>query len=323
MIFREKSLQPHLAFARPSCDPSVMDKQKQSRPLAGVGWMVFTGLMFVGVTAVVKHVGDDVPAAEAAFLRYLLGIVFLVPMIKPILDAHLTRRQLNLFALRGVVHTLAVILWFFAMARIPIAEVTAMNYLSPVYVSIGAALFLGERLPPRRLVAVIVALIGALIILRPGVKEIEPGHIAMLGTAVFFAIGYLIAKQLSGEVSAAVVVGMLSVTVTIGLAPAAMAVWVTPTLTQLGWLFLVACFATAGHYAMTLAFAAAPLTVTQPVTFLQLVWAVLLGAVVFGEAVDGWVVFGGAVIMASVSFITWREAVARRHVTPPVPATKV
>lgn len=285
--------------------------------------MAFTGLMFVAVTAVVKHVGDDVPAAQAAFLRYVLGLVFLIPMVRPIMAARLTRRQMGLFGLRGVVHTIAVILWFFAMARIPIAEVTAMNYLSPVYVSIGAALFLGERLPPRRLAAVVFALIGALIILRPGVKEIETGHIAMLGTAVCFAVGYLTAKQLSGEVSAAVVVGMLSITVTIGLAPFAWAVWVTPTLPQLGWLFLVACFATAGHYSMTLAFAAAPLTVTQPVTFLQLVWAVLLGAVVFGEAVDGWVVFGGTVIMASVSFITWREAVARRAVTPVVSATKV
>ncbi|MEO1638143.1 MAG: DMT family transporter [Pseudomonadota bacterium] len=295
----------------------------QSRPIAGIFWMVVTGFMFVAVTAVVKHVGDDVPAAQAAFLRYVLGLVFLIPMIKPILAAHLTKRQVWLFGWRGLAHTLAVILWFFAMARIPIAEVTAMNYLNPVYVSMGAALFLGERLPPRRLAAVLFALIGAMIILRPGVREVDLGHIAMLATAMFFAIGYLITKQLSGEVSAPVIVGMLSITVTIGLAPFAFAVWVTPTLEQLGWLFLVACFATAGHYAMTLAFAAAPLTVTQPVTFLQLVWAVLLGAIVFGEAVDGWVILGGAVIMASVSFITWREAVARRAVTPAVPATKV
>ncbi|MEL6838822.1 MAG: DMT family transporter [Pseudomonadota bacterium] len=300
-----------------------MDAPKTSRPLTGIFWMVVTGLNFVAVTAIVKHVGSDVPAAQAAFLRYVLGLVFLIPMIKPIMAAHLTSRQLKLFGWRGLVHTLAVILWFFAMARIPIAEVTAMNYLSPVYVSLGAALFMGERLPPRRLAAVIFALIGAMIILRPGVKAIEIGHIAMLGTAICFAAGYLIAKQLSDEVSAAVVVGMLSITVTIGLAPFAWAVWVTPTLEQLGWLFLVACFATAGHYSMTLAFAAAPLTVTQPVTFLQLVWAVLLGAIVFGEAVDGWVILGGAAIMASVSFITWREAVARRNVTPVVSATKV
>ena len=291
-------------------------------PLIGIVWMALTGLNFVAVTAIVKHVGSAVPPAQAAFLRYALGAVFLVPMIRPILAAHLTRRQVKLFALRGVVHTLAVILWFYAMTQIPIAEVTAMNYLSPVYVTIGAALFLGEALPPRRLAAVGVALIGAVIILRPGLRAVEPGHIAMLFTAVAFAAGYLIAKRMSGEVSAPVVVGMLSVTVTIGLFPFALMDWVTPTWTDIGWLFLVACFATAGHYCMTLAFAAAPLTVTQPVTFLQLVWAVMLGALVFNEAVDGWVIAGGALIMGSVSFITWREARARRIITPPVPATK-
>lgn len=284
--------------------------------------MAVSGLMFVGVTALVKHVGDGLPAAQTAFLRYLLGLVFLLPMIRPIMAAKMTPRQLKLFGLRGVVHTVAVILWFFAMTRIPLAEVTAMNYLNPVYVTIGAALFLHEPLPPRRMAAVVAALIGAIIILRPGAREIDPGHIAMLFTALLFAMGYLTAKQLSGELSPAVIVGMLSITVTIGLAPFAFAVWVTPTLDQVGWLFLVACFATAGHYAMTLAFVAAPLTVTQPVTFLQLVWAVLLGALVFGEGIDGWVIFGGTVIMASVSFITWREAVARRSTTPAVEQTK-
>ncbi|WP_377507289.1 DMT family transporter [Octadecabacter sp. R77987] len=291
-------------------------------PLIGIVWMVLTGLNFVAVTAIVKHVGSAIPPAQAAFLRYALGLVFLLPMIRPILAAHLTRRQVKLFALRGVVHTLAVILWFYAMTQIPLAEVTAMNYLTPVYVTIGAALFLGEALPPRRLAAVVVALIGAAIILRPGLRAVEFGHIAMLFTALAFAVGYLVAKRLSGEVSAPVVVGMLSVTVTIGLFPFALMDWVTPTWTDIGWLFLVACFATAGHYCMTLAFAAAPLTVTQPVTFLQLIWSVAVGALVFDEGVDGWVIFGGAVIMASVSFITWREARARRIVTPPVPATK-
>lgn len=298
-------------------------QNKSGRPLVGVMWMLLTGLCFVAVTGIVKYVGSNVPAAQAAFLRYVLGLVFLLPMIRPIIAARLTRRQLGLFTLRGLVHSGAVILWFFAMTQIPIAEVTAMNYLNPVYVTLAAALFLGEALPPRRLAAVGFALLGAIVILRPGIRAIEPGHIAMLFTALGFAASYLIAKIVSGEVSAAVVVGMLSVTVTIGLAPFALAVWVTPTLPDLGWLFLVACFATAGHYTMTLAFAAAPLTVTQPVTFLQLVWAVTLGWAVFGEAVDGWVILGGAIIMASVTFITWREAMARRKITPGVPETKV
>ena len=85
----------------------------------------------------------------------------------------------------------------------------------------------------------------------------------------------------------------------------------------------VALFATAGHYTMTLAFAAAPVAVTQPVTFLQLIWATLLGVLVFGEALDLWVVVGGGVILGAVTFITWREAqLNRRARTPPDTATR-
>jgi drug/metabolite transporter (DMT)-like permease len=176
----------------------------------------------------------------------------------------------------------------------------------------------------RRVGAILMALVGALIILRPGFREISPGHIAMLFTAVAFGGSYLLAKFTVDGTNPVVVVAMLSIFVTLGLAPFAIAVWVWPSVQELGVLFLVACFATAGHYTMSLAFAAAPVTVTQPVTFLQLVWAASLGAVVFGEPVDMWVVGGGTLILASVSFITWREAVLkRRAITPPDPATKV
>lgn len=296
----------------------------EHRPVWGVMWMLITGLLFVAVTAIVKHIGGDVPPAEAAFLRYALGLVFLIPMLRPLIKANLQRRQIALFGLRGAVHALGVMLWFFAMTKLPIADVTAMNYLSPVYVALMAAVFLGEKLAFRRILAIIAALVGALIILRPGIREISIGHIAMLITAVLFAVSYLVAKMMADEVSPVVVVAMLSITVTIGLAPFAYAQWVTPTLIQVGWLFLVAVFATAGHLTMTLAFRAAPLTVTQPVTFLQLVWAATLGAVMFGEPVDGWVVLGGLVILSSVSFITWREAVLkRRALTPTMNETKV
>lgn len=286
--------------------------------------MFVTGLCFVAVTALVKHMGSRVPPAEAAFLRYLLGLVFLLPMLKDLREAQLTPRQWKLFGMRGMFHAGAVILWFYAMTRIPIAEVTAMNYLSPVYVTIGAAIFLGEKLAMRRIVAILIALFGAAIILRPGFREVSSGHLAMLVTAIVFAGSYLTAKIMAGEVKPTVVVAMLSIFVPIGLAPFAIAVWVTPSLNDLMLLFCVASFATAGHYTMTLAFAAAPVTVTQPITFLQLVWAVLLGAIVFGEPVDIWVVFGGVVILASVTFITWREAVMKRSpVTPVVHETKV
>lgn len=298
--------------------------QNAQRPVVGVFWMVVTGLCFVAVTALVKFNGPRIPAAEAAFLRYLLGLVFFIPFIKSLSKLRLESRLWKLIAVRGVFHTFGVTLWFFAMTQISIAEVTAMNYLTPVYVTIAAALFLGEKLAFRRLLAVLMALVGALIILRPGFREINIGHFAMLATAVFFCISYLTAKLLADAVSASTVVAMLSIAVTFGLAPLAYSVWIPPTWHELAMLFAVACFATAGHYTMTLAFASAPLTVTQPVTFLQLLWAVSLGYFAFGEAVDIWVVIGGFFILGSVTFITWREAVLKRgQVTPLTHETKV
>ena len=294
-----------------------------NRPLMGIFWMLVTGLCFVAVTAIVKYTGDRIPAQQASFLRYLLGLVFLIPMLKSLFAVRLPRRIWWLFLGRGTFHAFGVMLWFFAMTRIPIAEVTAMNYLAPVYVTLGAALFLGEKLAARRLLAVGAALLGALIILRPGFREVDPGHLAMLVAGVVFGGSYLLAKVLSAQASAAVVVALLSIIVTVVLAPFAFVVWVTPTWGELGLLFAVAFFATAGHYTMTVAFSMAPVTVTQPVTFLQLVWAALLGLVVFAEPIDIWVVVGGLVILAAVSFITWREAVLRRRITPTVPETKV
>lgn len=290
---------------------------KPHSPVRGVFWMVVTGILFVCVTALVKVNGTRMPSVQAAFLRYALGIILLLPMWSQFRKTTFDKPMLVAFGVRGVTHSVGVALWFFAMTRIPIADVTAMNYMTPVYVTLGAALFLGETLALRRIIAVMSALVGALIILRPGFREVSLGHFAMIGTALFFACSYLLAKHLSDRANPATVVVMLSLFVPIGLLPWALAVWVTPTAQELIILFAVACFATAGHYTMTLAFAAAPVAVTQPVTFLQLIWAVTLGITVFGEPFDPWVVLGGTVILAAVSFMTWREAVIKRRATTP------
>ena len=292
--------------------------------ILGILWMVLTGLLFLGVTVLVKILGPRVPAPEAAFLRYLLGLVLLIPMLKISLKDKLDSVLWVNFIARGIFHTLAVVLWFFAMTQIPIAEVTAMNYLSPVYVALGAVLFLKEKMAIRRVLAVIFALVGALVILRPGFREVSVGHVAMMGTAIFFAGSYLFAKHLTNRVSAETVVIMLSILVTIGLFPLAYMVWVPPRVDELIILFGVAVLATLGHYTMTKAFMAAPVTVTQPVTFLQLIWAISVGALFFNENIDPFVIAGGIIIVSSVSFMTWREAVSKKkQVTPVIHETKL
>lgn len=305
----------------------IRQKQRPKRPdsvAAGVGWMVATTLLMVCVTGIVRHVGTSVPTAEAAFIRYGFGVLLILPMMSSILRRPPKRSTMKLFALRGVLHGLGVFLWFYAMARIPIAEVTALGYVAPIFVTIGAAIFFGERLHLRRIAAVLAALVGAMVILRPGFQELNSGQLAQLGAAPLFAAGFLIAKKLTETEDSAVIVGMLSIGCTITLAPMALATWVTPSWSEVGWLALTAVFATTGHYTMTRAFQAAPLTVTQPIGFLQLVWATALGVVAFGEPVDPFVLVGGGIVVGAATFISHREAVAaRRSTTPPAAATKV
>lgn len=297
--------------------------RETGRDLIGIGWMLVTGLCFVAVNGIVRGLEGALPAPQAAFIRFLFGTAFMVPVLLPVLRRGFGRQLWAGFALRGALHVLGVVAWFYAMSRITVAEVTAIGFLNPIMVTIGAALFLGEKLALRRMIAIAVALLGALIVLRPGLRPLDPGHLSQICAAVGFGASYLVASRLSRQVPASTVVAMMSLCVAIGLAPLAIAVWTPPTLVQIGWLALVAVFATLGHYTMTRAFAAAPLTVTQPVTFLQLIWASLLGVLVFHEPLDIWVILGGGLMIGSITYITWREAQKRARLkTPPVTATK-
>ena len=287
------------------------------RPVAGALWMLATPLAFVGGNGIVRHLGTELPAAQSAFIRFGFGLVLLAPALWAMRGMRLAEGIWPLFLWRGVLHVAAVILWFWAMARVPVAEMAAIGFLNPVVVLVIAGLLLGEGLGRGRVVSVVVALAGALIVLRPGLREVTAGHLSQLAATLCFAVSYIIAKRLSGMAPASVVVGVLSVTVAVGLAPIAWWVWEPVTGVQLLWLAGVAALATLGHYTMIRAFRAAPLAVTQPVTFLQILWATLLGALVFGEAVDGFVILGGGLIVAAVSLNTWAEA--RRGRIPPQP----
>ncbi len=281
----------------------------------GLGWMLVTGLLFVGVTGIVRHVGSDMNAVQAAFLRYAIGTAFLLPVFfRGGLDTIIPKR-FALFSARGVVHGIGVMLWFYAMSRIPIAEVTALGFTAPIFITIGAALFLGERLRARRIAAVVIGFLGTLIILRPGLTIVDPGAWAQLLAAPLFAASMIMAKKLTETQSSTVIVAHLSLTVTIVLAPLALYFWRQPTPEELFWLVLVALIATLGHYTMTQAYRQADITVTQPVTFLQLVWATLLGLYVFGEEPDMWTWIGGAIIVGSATYIAHREARRAKVVT--------
>ncbi|MCP4335095.1 MAG: DMT family transporter [Gammaproteobacteria bacterium] len=284
----------------------------QQSNLIGCLWMVTGGLLFVAVTVLVRTLGSDMPAVEAAFIRYLVGVGLLLPAIWRMRGRLLRNNSLRLYVYRGAIHGVAVMLWFFAMARIPLAEVTAIGFSTPVFTALGAIFIFREQVRARRVIAIAAGFIGTLIILRPGFHSIEAGSLAQLVAALFFAGSFLLAKRMTQSESSGDILVMLSIFCTLALMPGAIYYWREPTLPEIGWLALVAVFATAGHYAITRAIAAAPLTVTQPLSFLQLIWAIVFGYWLFDEVPDTWVIAGGLVIVAAVSYLAHREARAAR-----------
>ena len=308
-----------------------------SKELVGVFWMVVSGLSFVVVTGLVRFVGTDLPAVEAAFIRYSFGLILLVPFLlrlwylnnsrnpaSPGVPAPISsigsngsngsnggpgriKQLLPMYIIRGLVHALGVVLWFYAMARLPVALVTAIGFITPVCITIAAAFFLGEIIKLRRALGIVVAILGGLIILAPELSALNAGIWAQLIAAPCFAASFILAKQLSQKASSEEIVAMLTIFCTLALLPGAIATWTTPNYTELFWLLLTAVAATFGHYAMTQAVRYAPLSMLQPFTFLQLVWASLMGYLLFSEEPTINIFIGASIIVGSTSYIAHRE----------------
>jgi drug/metabolite transporter (DMT)-like permease len=286
-----------------------------NQSIIGILWMVITTILFVGVTATVRYLEGEVPAPQAAFLRYAIGTLMLAPSLITLTKFKPNRSLFNKFVLRGFVHSIGVTLWFYAMSVMPVAEVTAIGFLTYIFVSIGASIFLKEKLHKHRLSAILISFIGALIILRPGFKVIESGQLGMLIATMVFTASYLIAKVVSKERTSSEIVAMLSIFTTIFLIPSAIYSWEPLSLEALLILSFTALIATLGHITMTKAIKAAPMVVTQPILFLQLVWASMVGLFIFDEEFDLFVIIGGTVIMLCVCYVSYREHILGKKIT--------
>ena len=279
----------------------------------GMLWMAVAGLIFASFMAIVRHVGTSMNPIQVAFMRYGLGMAFMLPFFLRVNLADLRSARFGLHAVRGILHAIAMMAWFYAMSRIPIAEVTALGFSAPVFATVGAAMFLGEKVRARRIIAVVIGLVGAVVILRPGFVELDSGALAMLIAAPIFAVSDLISKVLTRRETGPAVVAYLSVIVTLTIMGPALYVWRTPTTEEWVLMITTAGLATLGHLCMVQGVKVAEISAVQPVKFLQLFWAALIGFFAFSEIPGVWTWVGSAIIVGSVSYIAHREALARKQ----------
>jgi drug/metabolite transporter (DMT)-like permease len=278
--------------------------------------MLLAMLLFTVMGVCIRLSSAHMPVLEVVFFRNALALLILAPILIRSGAASIRMNRPKLFIGRAFVNFIGMLSGFTAVTLIPLADMTALTFTSPIFVTIGAALFLGEVIRMRRMAAIAVGFLGALIILRPGFVEISTGAMLALVSALTIAIASLIVKKMTETESAsAIVFWMVMMQAPIALVPT-LFVWQWPTAEAWVYLWGMALSGTAAHILLTRAFGMVEITSLQPLEFAKLPFAVVLAWMVFGEWPDIWIWLGGAIIFAATAFITRREALAKRGSPP-------
>lgn len=273
---------------------------------AALGWMVVSSMLFASVMVSVRFFLSDLPPVQTAFLRYVMGVFLLLPFVAGSLPQLWRSPVRKALASRGILHGIAVCLWFFSIQRIPLADVNAILNLGPVWATLGAAVFLGEKLRLRRVSAILISFAGAMIIIKPGFAQIDIGIMAVMCTAAFFAFSDLIAKQLKAHHDDRFIILSLSVTISLITLVPALFVWQPISAGNWVGIILISTAATVGHVTLLRSFAG-PMWAAQSGKYIQLLFVIILGVALFDEIPTTSTLFGALVVLLGVSYIAVRE----------------
>jgi len=276
----------------------------------GLLWSIGSGLLFSVLNAVMRTLTLHIPAFEAQLLRYVFGLLVLLPMIWRHGVAAFRPRQIGGQFVRGALHTIGLCLWFLALPKIPLADMTAIGFTTPMFIMVGAYLVFREPMRWERWVATALGFIGVMIVVGPALSLARGGglyHLVMLASAPVFAASFLITKALTRYETAGTILVWQAITVSTFSLPLALMQWQAPTALQWAGFVLCGALGSAGHYCLTRSFEAADISATQSAKFLDLVWAALMGWMVFGDLPTTSTIAGGLLISAATLWVARRE----------------
>lgn len=275
----------------------------------GLLWSVAAGLCFVLLNTMTRYLTAQIPPLQSQFLRYLCGVIVLLPLVlRSGLAAWMPRNIKGQFV-RGFVHTSGLAIWFTAIPHISLADTTAIGFTTPIFIMLGAWIFLREPMRWERWLAALLGFGGVLIVVGPGLTA-SGGYysLVMLSSAPMFAASFLISKALTRYESAGVIVLWQSITVTVLSLPLALLNWQPVSAVQWAGYLLCGVLGSGAHYLLMRSYTVAEISATQSVKFLDLVWAALLGWLVFADVPTSHSLIGGVIIAGATLWIARREA---------------
>lgn len=265
--------------------------------------MLCSTLLLSGMQASIRYLGRDLHAVEIVFFRSLIGSMLLLPLlINRGLRALSTKRP-GLHLLRGLIGAVSMVTWYYGLTRVPIAEATVLSFIGIVFGVLASMVFLGEPLSMRRLMAMLLSLVGMMVMLRPGFANIDIGVWAVLFSALTWGLGLVTVKVLSRTESSVTIVAWASILLTILSFFPVLKVWIWPTSLQFAWLLLIGISGTLGHLALTRALSLADASQVLPLDCTRLLWALLIGILIFSEYPDVYTMVGSLLIVVAIVYI--------------------
>jgi drug/metabolite transporter (DMT)-like permease len=260
-------------------------------------------LSFCTMALSIRGLAGVLNVFEILAIRNGAGVVMLLALAlaRPELRASLKPRRMGLHALRNSIHYAAQFAWAKGLTLLPLATVFALEFTAPAWTGMLAALFLGERLTPSRIAAMVLGFLGVVVILRPGLATFQPAALIVLGAALGFALNSIVTKKLTADVSTFAILFWMNVMQL----PLAMLGADLNALTRLEWSHAVsvvgvAVAGLASHFCLTNALRWGDATIVMPIDFMRIPLIAIVAWAVYGEPIDVVVFVGAGLIVFGV-----------------------
>jgi drug/metabolite transporter (DMT)-like permease len=298
----------------PVLTPREVTAEPRNDPVAAVIWVTVAMALFAGLAVFARlAMNAGLHPFVVLFLRNVFAVLMLMPLLAWRGRSLFRSAQIGLYGLRVAISLFSMLTWFYAIAVVPIGEVTAISFLAPLFGTLSAIVLLGEKVRVRRWAALIVGFAGAMIILRPGSAPVGIGQACALASAMATGVIAVLIKQLTQRDDPDKIVFLTNIMLTpLSLVPA-LFVWRWPTAAMVPPLLGMGVCAVVGHIALVRGYAMTDASLAQTFEFSRLPFTVAIAYVVFSETIDMWTWIGALIIFASAIYITRREAQLRRQ----------
>ncbi len=276
--------------------------------MQGALWLVSGGFIFTSNSAMIRLLSTEIESVQTAFFRAIFSVLLLSPMMLTGRVKPWQSERIQGHFWRTAMGTTSMVLGFYAVSMLPLADATALAFSQPLFSVVLAALVLREKVRWRRWSATIVGFIGVLVMVRPGSGSLQPGAAVALLNALASATSILLVRRLSDSEKPLMILTQFAIFSTLLLAGPAIWFWKWPS--AWGWALAVgvSISATIGQYFWVQAFAVGEMSAVAPFDYLRLPFAVFVGWMIWSEMPVVWTYVGAAVVIASALYIAYRES---------------